>query len=569
MSNFDKLNRFATTPVYMDMNRSKFNLSHSHKTTFDSGKLIPLSVMEVLPDDTFKIGISSVVRSITPAVPVMDNAYMDLFVFWVPARLCTVHEKDWQKLHGEVTNGYWAPASESTLSNTGNTFKVTNSTYAVQVQSLAHYMKCAPLGFYHNDMELSRLPFNGYWEIWNNWFRDQNTQAPIDWKSFNNATMAQSACYGTATTGNKVMNVNRMMDYFQGVLPEPQKGNSVLLPLSGEAPVITGDVHIGYQTTYPQLQLVNNAASGSGGTNNCYALYAKSINSGGRDFVLNKATTNTSSSSVSTGETYLPSNLWADLNQVSSSTINQLRQGFAIQKLLEKDARGGSMFRQMLKVHFNVSIPDNTVQVPEYLGGKRIPLNNMQVVQTTEGTNDPLGHVGAFSNTADSSYICTKSFSEHGYLYFLGCIRPLQSYCQGVSKMFTRNRRYDFYYPVFANLGEMAVKETEIYANNSSNLDEVFGYQEAWAEYRYIPSQVSGYMAYNSGDNIAQQWTYCNRFASKPVLNSSFRVQDKSQIGNTFVSNTANYQYIGDFFFDVKAWRPMPYFSIPGLIDHH
>ena len=246
-----------------------------------------------------------------------------------------------------------------------------------------------------------------------------------------------------------------------------------------------------------------------------------------------------------------------------------MRQAFALQKLFEKDARGGTRYREVLMTHFGVSIPDNTVQIPEYLGGKRIPLNQLQVLQTAPTSTSPTGTTGAFSNTADVSDLFVKSFAEFGYIYILACIRNNQSYSQGISKMFTRNRRFDFYYPVFANLGEQAIKETEIYANNASDLTEVFGYQEAWAEYRFKPTRVSGYMAAGSGDSVAQAWTYGNQFAAKPVLNSSFMVQPRSQIDNTLVVNNANYQFICDFFFNYTAWRAMPYYSIPGLIDHH
>ena len=219
--------------------------------------------------------------------------------------------------------------------------------------------------------------------------------------------------------------------------------------------------------------------------------------------------------------------------------------------------------------HFGVSIPDNTVQIPEYLGGKRIPLNQLQVIQSVADSTKPLGNTGAFSNTADSSDLFVKSFSEFGYIMVVACIRNNQSYSQGVAKMFTRNRRFDYYYPVFANLGEQAIKETEIYANNSSNLDEVFGYQEAWAEYRYKPTLISGYMGAGSGDTVAQSWTYGNQFSAKPVLNSDFMKQPRSQIDNTLVVTNSNYQFICDFWFNETAWRAMPYFSIPGLIDHH
>ena len=559
MSFLDKLNRFAGNPVNMNMKRSKFNLSHGHKLSFVSGKLIPIMVDEVLPDDTIKLNVASVVRSITPALPVMDNAYLDLFAFWVPARLCTLHEKDWPKIHGENTSGFWAPSSESTLVNTGNTFKLATSSDAVGVQSLADYLG-VPVSFYHSTLELSRLPFNGYWLIWNEWFRDQNTQSPIDWKSFTNAQFVAQCNLGT-----NLCDVNKYHDYFTSALPTPQKGASVLLPMAGQAPVSTGDDHI---TTFTkQLDWITNLSSGiSGNTRiplNVQNFSAFSNIAGSTTAQSTEGTTNSANMLLQ------PRNLWADLTAATAVSVNEMRQAFAIQKLFEKDARGGTRYREVLMTHFGVSIPDNTIQVPEYLGGKRIPLNMLQVLQTTPTSTSPTGSTGAFSNTADSSDLFVKSFAEFGYIYVLACVRNNQSYSQGISKLFTRNRRFDFYYPVFANLGEQAIKETELYANDSSNLDEVFGYQEAWAEYRYKPTKISGYLSANSGDAVAQAWTYGNKFTAKPVLNSSFMVQPRSQMDNTLVVANSNYQFIGDFFFNYTAWRAMPYYSVPGLIDHH
>ena len=548
MSFMDKINRFATNKVYMDMKRSKFNLSHGAKFTMNAGYLVPVMVDEVLPDDTIKIDVASVVRSITPAVPVMDNAYLDIFAFWCPARICTVHEKDWQKIHGENTAGFWAPSSESTLVNTGNTVHI-DPNLPIDAQSLGDYMGL-PVGYGNNNIELSRLPFNGYWEIWNNWFRDENTQGPVDWKSFNNNTFNDQI-----RASSYLSRVNKFHDYFTSALPGPQKGSSVLLPLAGSAPVSTGSVR---HTTPGNYDLTWKDQSGNNFS------YGRLVTTGtdGKTYTATGTYTDT-------GYTIHPDNLYADLTNATASSVNDLRQAFAIQKLLEKDARGGTRFKEVLLSHFGVSIPDNTVQIPEYLGGKRVPLNMLQVLQTSETGTNPLGTTGAFSNTSDNSYLFTKSFPEHGYIYILCCIRNNQGYSQGISRMFTRNRRYDFYYPVFANLGEQAVKKIELFADGSSNMTDIFGYQECWAEYRYKPTKICGYLSANSSDAVAKLWTYGNQFSAAPTLNSGFMVQSKSQIGNTLVVPSSNYQFICDFFINYTSWRAMPYFSIPGLIDHH
>lgn len=235
-------------------------------------------------------------------------------------------------------------------------------------------------------------------------------------------------------------------------------------------------------------------------------------------------------------------------------------------------------YREMLKAHFGVSIPDATVQVPEYLSGKRVPLNMTQVLQTSETGTSPLGSTGAFSNTFSSDKAFVKSFTEFGYIMGVACIRTAQSYSQGLPRMFSRNRRYDFYHPVFANLGEQAIKTMELFIASTDDFDEssanpaqnvVFGYQEAWAEYRYKPNLVSGGFAPNAGDAVLGTWTYTNNFSAKPVLNTAFIKQPRSQVDNTLVVTNSDYQFLADFYFDLKCTRPMPLYSIPGLVDHH
>lgn len=552
MSYIDSLNRFAQSPVGLDIGRSKFNMPFKHKTTFNSGFLIPLMWKEVLPGDTFKCDLSAVIRSITPAVPVMDDSFFDIYYFFVPNRLACRHPNDWASVCGENFTGPWAQNTEATLENTGNFLPITDivgdgTDDNVYSMSLANYLGIRIQDYAGFTTKINALPFVAYHKIWNEWFRDQNVESPIDIENlFQNNGL------------NYLKPVAKVHDYYCSALPAPQKSSSVALPLGTFAPVVTQSTEH-HTTGAPALKMRRD-------TNGNTTTGTVGVNAG---------TLATGASSTAPGSFNLyPSNLYADLANATAASINAIRLAFALQRFAEKQGLGGSRYREVLKSFFGVTIPDYTVQVPEYLGGKRVPLNITQVLQTSSTDNvSPLGATGAFSNTGFNDNGFTKSFNEYGILMAVGCVRTLQSYSQGISKSFTRNRRFDYYWTSFANLGEQPVYKYELYADSTTFVANasasVFGYQEAWADYRYSPVLVTGNFAPDANDTTLTAWTYTNKFASAPVLNSSFIHQPKSQIGDTLVVANSTYQFIGDFQFNITAVRPMPLYSIPGLIDHH
>ena len=554
MSYIDSLNRFAQSPVGLDIGRSKFNMPAKTKTTFNSGMLIPLMWKEVLPGDTFKCDLSAVIRSVTPAVPVMDDSFFDIYYFFVPNRLACRHPNDWAAVCGENFNGPFAQATEVTLENTGNFLPITtiiddgdgdNNVYSM---SLANYLGIRIQDYTGFTAKINALPFVAYHKIWNEWFRDQNVESPIDVENmFQNSGL------------NVLRPVAKVHDFYTSCMPAPQKGASVSLPLGTLAPVITSSTE---------------SVSGSHSPLKFRKTDGSAVSGNGQLGHMNGALSGAVGTTTPGTTQFYPSNLYADLANATAASINAIRLAFALQKFEEKQGLGGSRYREVLKSFFGVTIPDYTVQVPEYLGGKRIPLNITQVLQTSStDTVSPLGATGAFSNTGFNDNGFVKSFNEYGIVMAVACVRTLQSYSQGIAKAWTRNRRFDYYWTSFANLGEQPVYKYELFADNTTFVPNssasVFGYQEAWADYRYSPVLVTGNFAPDANDTTLTAWTYTNKFASAPVLNSAFIHQPASQIGDTLVVANSSYQFIGDFQFNIVAVRPMPLYSIPGLVDHH
>lgn len=564
----DNLNRFTNGNSGVPVPRSRFRMPFSVKTTFNSGDLVPFMFQEVYPGDTFKLKTQFVCRGLTPVVPVMDNSFLDIFYFFVPRRLCAdtkPGERLWEQVFGENINGYWAPSSEAELSQV--------QFYGCAAGSVANYFglpihKDAADG---SNMFINPDVFKAYTLIWNEWFRDENTQAPLDVYKYglvfddnvspkNDAAISDRSVNILDNYGKvgSCLKVNKFHDYFTSALPAPQKGPSVLLPLADQAPVITTDSN----------NVVNNAKPLVFANVDDNGIAASGIPNGGG---LNVAGgLNAIPASGGAGKQIYPTNLVADLSNATASTINNLRQAFAIQRMFERDARGGSRYIELIKSHFGVGIRNDVVQRPEYLGGFRTPINVTQVLQTGASTGEQvLGDTGAFSNTSGINKSFTKSFRESGFIIGLLCVRTSQSYSQGVNKSFFRKKRFDFYWPAFAHLGEQPIYNKELFVSFGEADDQVFGYQEAWADLKYKPSIVTGLFAPGADDVTMAPWTYVNRFSKLPVLNSDFMKQDLSNIQNTLsVTENTGLQFFIDMYLDMVATRCMPLYSYPGLIDH-
>ncbi len=561
--NNGQLHEFSRNPVDINVSRSTFSRRAERLTSFDAGKLIPLYVSEILPGDTVKMNVDFLCRSLTPLTPVMDRAYIDIHFYFVPNRLVWSH---WKEFMGENSSGPWAPTTEYSVPQI-IAAPATGSGKGFPVGSVADYMGL-PVNV--DNISVNALPFRGYALIWNDWYRDENIQSSCYINMGDDTVECSRRGFGSGDysyeafvasyyvgSGSKAaapLPVAKFHDYFTSALPSPQKSaEPVSIPMVGYAPV----ENTGFSTTFftPNVYSSSNGASLPAGT---------SFGSDGTSLAAGANGSSTFNNSV-----YM--NLGANLGEASAVTINALRNAFALQRWFERAARGGSRYVETIRSHFGVNPPDYMLARPEFLGGKRIQLNMSQVNQTsqTQGVN-ALGSTGAYSKTFDNDYYFTKSFVEHGFLFGMVMIRAEHSYSQGINKMWSRKAMTDYYWVEFAHLSEQPVYNREIYAQGIDKDNEVFGYQEAYAEYRYDPKICSGLMRPFLGNSGLGIWNYGDIYTALPTLSPSWIVEPQSNIARTLaVQDQQASQFYGDFVFDAVYTRPMPLYSIPGLLDHN
>lgn len=512
--------RFSEVPQ-VSIPRSTFDRSHGYKTTFDAGYLIPFLVDEALPGDTFNVNVSGFARLATPIFPIMDNMFMDTFFFAVPYRLVW---DNWQKFCGEQTDP--GDSIDYTLPY------ATAKTAGFSNLSLFDYMGLPTKMSMGTGFKFQTIPFRAYHLIWNEWFRDENLQdsyvvptddGPDAWSDH-----------------DKLQRRGKRHDYFTSCLPWLQKGDSVELPLGTTAPVTDNGA---YFNLHNGTEAVAFATVGSD----------------------NKAYFTTTPAGGSNTLTY-EDGLQVDLSTATAATINELRQSFQIQKLIEKDARAGTRYTEIVRSHFGVTSPDARLQRPEYLGGGSTPINITPVPQTSStDVTSPQGNLSAYGTAGFNGHGFIKSFTEHCVIIGLVSVRADLTYQQGLDRMWSRQTRYDVYWPSLAHIGEQAVLNKEIYLDGSANDELVFGYQERFAEYRYKPSKITGQFRSNATTSL-EAWHLCQDFSSLPALNSTF-IEENPPIDRVIADNTDPH-FLFDSRINMICTRPMPVYAVPGLVDH-
>lgn len=554
----------------MQRPRSKFDRSHQLLTTINEGDLVPIYLDEVLPGDTARVRLNGLIRMSTPIYPVMDNAYMDTYFFFVPARLLWEH---WENMFGENDTDYWAEKTEYSTPKCG-----IGKIKGLQKGSIGDYLGLPTK--VDKEINVNALPARAYAMIYNEWFRDENLEAPLmlGYKktddggvpaSNGETDIQHSANEPEVTTnmnegalyGMKPAKAGKFHDYFTSCLPSPMKADAVEINLTGNAPVgMYKDTELSVFGTVNNNQSIylNQTKTGSGLAPNI----GNSLNPEYKGYSLITGSSNPGSDVTDTAY------LGADLSKVTAISIADLRMSIALQHIFEADARNGTRYREFLSGTWGVTSPDSRMQIPEYIGGQRIAINVNQVVQTSQTdttTGQALGNTAAYSLTTCSKQMVDYAATEYGYIIGLAVVRVEHSYQQGLATKWTRGGRFTYYDPRLAALGEQPVYNREIYTQGTAEDNEIFGYQEAWADYRYKPSYVTGEMRSNFETSL-DAWHYADHYESLPRLSAGWIQEDTKNIDRTIaVTSNVSHQFLCDFYFNEEWFREMPIYSIPGI----
>lgn len=550
----------------MERPRSKFDRSHQLLTTINEGELVPIYCDEVLPGDTAKVRLNGLIRMSTPVYPVMDNAYMDTYFFFVPCRLLWDH---WENMFGENDTDYWAEKTEY-------------STPTTEIKGTG--IKNGTIGDYFGiptniPLKVNALPARAYAMIYNEWFRDENLEAPImvgykktdatgnsedpdvDGRDYANkpevtAKISEGALYAT-----KPAKAGKFHDYFTSCLPSPLKSDPVEINLTGNAPIRLGDDKGNYQNFPGSVEMVLGTKSVSNVPGSL--VYGNLTGAPGE-----KKAMEFSGREITSGEVGAGGWMYADLGEVSAISIQDLRMAIALQHIFEADARNGTRYREFLSGTWGVTSPDSRLQIPEYIGGQRIAINVNQVVQTSQtdpATGQALGNTAAYSLTTCSKQMVDYAATEYGYIIGLAVVRVEHSYQQGLATKWTRGGRFTYYDPRLAALGEQPVYNREIYAQGTAEDNEIFGYQESWADYRYKPSYVTGEMRSNYQTSL-DAWHYADDYDKLPRLSAEWIQEGTQNIDRTIaVTSAKSHQFLCDFYFAEDWYREMPIYGIPGI----